>query len=61
MNIKNFIKRALAAVIAAGAALCTAGCRNDDGSGYIFKYTITANPGTLDPQIANDPNAEVII
>ena len=61
MNIKDIIKHALAAVAAAGLAICVAGCRKDDGSGYIFKYTITANPGTLDPQIANDPNAEVII
>lgn len=61
MNIKDTIRRALAAVLAAGLAICTAGCREDDGSGYIFKYTITANPGTLDPQIANDPNAEVVI
>lgn len=37
------------------------GCREDDGSGYIFKYDISANPGTLDPQIANDPNSEVVI
>lgn len=41
--------------------LTLTGCREDDGSGYIFKYDISANPGTLDPQIANDPNSEIVI
>ncbi|MBS7369169.1 MAG: hypothetical protein KIG62_03345, partial [Oscillospiraceae bacterium] len=49
--------RVIAAVVAVGIALLTAGCREDDGSGYIFKYDISANPQTLDPQMANDPNA----
>lgn len=53
--------RVIAAVVAVGIALLTAGCREDDGSGYIFKYDISANPQTLDPQMANDPNAETII
>lgn len=61
MNIGNFTKKILAAALAALTAVCMTGCRNDDGANYIFKYNIGANPGTLDPQIANDPNAEVII
>ncbi len=40
--------------------LCT-GCSGSDGSGYIFKYDISANPATLDPQIADDTNSELVI
>ena len=39
----------------------TTACRNKDGSGYIFKYDISYNPVTLDPQLANDKNSELII
>lgn len=60
MNI-NFLKKALLLLLAGAAMLCCTACRNDDGSGYIFKYTISANPDTLDPQIANDINSEIII
>jgi oligopeptide transport system substrate-binding protein len=30
-----------------------AGCAESDGSGFVFKYDIAANPQTLDPQTAN--------
>lgn len=43
---------------------CTAtlsACGKDDGSGYIFKYDITENPSTLDPQTATGGSAEMII
>lgn len=36
-------------------------CRDDDGSGYVFKYDIAYNPTTLDPQLADDRNSELII
>lgn len=36
-------------------------CRKDDGLGRVFKYDISANPTTLDPQQANEPNANTII
>lgn len=56
----NIIKN-LAAVALCCAMLITSGCNDDDGSGYIFKFDISANPGTLDPQIANDINAQTLI
>lgn len=37
------------------------GCKEEDGSDYIFKYDIDGNPGTLDPQSANDKNAFILI
>lgn len=55
------ILKKLAAIALSCSLLITTGCREDDGSGYIFKYDISANPGTLDPQIANDTNAETLI
>ena len=37
------------------------GCSSDDGLDRVFKYDISANPETLDPQIADEPNSDVII
>ena len=37
------------------------GCSEDDGSGGIFKYDISANPGSLDPQTAADANSDLLI
>lgn len=37
------------------------GCSEDDGSGGIFKYDISANPGSLDPQTAVDSNSDLLI
>lgn len=36
-------------------------CNKNDGSGYIFKYDIVANPVTLDPQTATDSASYEII
>lgn len=41
--------------------LTASGCREDDGCDYTFKYNISSNPVTLDPQIADDPNSDIII
>lgn len=37
------------------------GCRRDSGEGRVFKYDISGNPTTLDPQQANEPNSNTII
>ena len=37
------------------------GCSEDDGSGGIFKYDISYNPGSLDPQTAADANSDLLI
>lgn len=42
-------------------ALFLCACGNNDGSGFIFKYNISSNPSTLDPQTAGDTSAEQII
>ncbi len=36
-------------------------CREDSGLGRVFKYDISDNPTTLDPQQANEPNSNTII
>ena len=57
----RFIKKMIAAVLAAALLVCGSGCREKDGSGAIFKYDIAANPATLDPQTANDSSAYEVI
>lgn len=41
--------------------LTVSGCREDDGCDYTFKYNISSNPVTLDPQIADDRNSDIVI
>lgn len=36
-------------------------CKSDNGEGRVFKYDISGNPDTLDPQQSEDPNADTII
>ena len=36
-------------------------CREDSGVGRVFRYDISDNPTTLDPQQANEPNSNTII
>jgi len=38
-----------------------AGCSESEGSGFVFKYDIPANPGTLDPQTATGRVASLLI
>jgi oligopeptide transport system substrate-binding protein len=40
-------------VLIALVCIFAAGCGESDGSGFVFKYDIAANPRTLDPQTAN--------
>lgn len=52
----------IAAVIAALTIIITLpACRKDNGEGRVFKYDISGNPDTLDPQQSEDPNADTII
>lgn len=41
--------------------LTASGCREDDGCDYTFKYNISSNPVTLDPQIADGQSSDIII
>lgn len=63
MKLKfNIKKRAAAlALLMSVTAVSLPACSKDDGTGYIFKHDISSNPGTLDPQTANDSSAYEII
>lgn len=57
----NFhIKRILAAALCCGIML-TSGCFERDGSDGVIKYDIAYNPGSLDPQTAEDSASTLII
>ena len=49
--------------VLAVAVICIiiAGCKENDGSGYIFKCDIPVNPRTLDPQTATGQTAALLI
>lgn len=55
------MKRIIALLACCLMLLSLTACNEDDGSGAVFKYDISANPKTLDPQMANDINSELII
>lgn len=38
-----------------------ASCGNDDGAGYLFKYSLLGSPRNLDPQLATDTSSLVVI
>lgn len=50
----------MACAVTAAMLLSVSGCK-DDGTNAVFKYTISANPETLDPQQANELNSNTII
>lgn len=37
------------------------GCKEEDGSGYLFKYSLSNDPQNLDPQLATDESALAIL
>ncbi|MDR1753815.1 MAG: peptide ABC transporter substrate-binding protein, partial [Eubacterium sp.] len=43
------------------AFFALASCSKGDGGDYVFKYDISDNPRTLDPQTAVDKNSHLII
>ncbi len=57
----NLLKRIMAAALVCCSLLTYTACREDDGSGGTFKYDISYNPGSLDPQTANDANSDLLI
>ncbi len=57
----NLIKRITAAVLTCCLLLTYTACKKDDGSGGTFKYNISYNPASLDPQTANDLNSDLLI
>lgn len=60
MNI-NIIRKIIAVFTAITIISVFTACRKDDGLGHVFKYDISANPATLDPQQASEPNSNTII
>lgn len=42
-------------------SILLSGCKENDGGNFIFKYDITGNPRTLDPQTAAEENSLLII
>ena len=55
------IKKLVALFTALFIITTLTGCRRDSGEGRVFKYDISGNPTTLDPQQANEPNSNTII
>lgn len=55
------IKRIIAALLAGVFIAGTTACDKDDGSGAVFKYDISANPQSLDPQTADDRCSDLLI
>ncbi len=58
------VKRKIALITALSLILSLfvlTGCEEDDGKGYIFGYDISANPGSLDPQCADDRQSFLLI
>lgn len=56
----SILKRIAAVFLAAGLALTLTAC-GDDGRDAVLKYTISANPQTLDPQQADELNSNTIV
>ncbi len=57
----NLLKRTIAAFAVCSNIIMLSGCREEDGSGGIFKYDIAINPGSLDPQSAADTESDLLI
>lgn len=61
LKFNRKLKAIALSLLTAAYALTLPACSKDDGTGYIFKYDISSNPRTLDPQTANDSSAYEII
>lgn len=59
--MKDLLKITAAAIAVCIGITTLSGCREEDGSGGIFKYDIAINPGSLDPQTAADAESDLLI
>lgn len=60
-NVIKLTKRIICIIFAVITAVSFSSCDPDDGSGYIFKYDINANPSNLDPQLAQDSASMLVL
>lgn len=62
-GLRSLLTRGIAAVLAAVLMMtCLGACAEDTGGvGYKFSFSLTANPGNLDPQMASDNNSLMVI
>ena len=51
----------MAAIFACALLASATACKKDDGSGAVFKYNISTNPQSLDPQTAADRCSDLLI
>ena len=63
MKYNNIIKKTMIIILAVSLAIAAAACKNepDDPHFNIIYYNIDNEPVTLDPQIANDAGARLVI
>jgi len=59
--VKNHSFRYLLCIFITLSFIISTGCSEKDGSGYLFKYSLSADPKNLDPQIADDTPAMTVM
>lgn len=59
--MKNHSFRYLLCILIILTFIIPTGCSEKDGSGYLFKYSLSADPKNLDPQIADDTPAMTVM
>ena len=61
ININIIKKIVCCSVLTAAMCISFCGCSSEPAPNKVFKFDISANPGTLDPQQANDSISNTII
>lgn len=59
MHIRRI--KAFSLVLLILAVTFASSCGNEDGAGYLFKYSLLGSPKNLDPQLATDTSSLVVI
>ena len=59
--MKNHSFRYLLCILITLSFIISTGCSEKDGSGYLFKYSLSADPKNLDPQLAADTPAMTVM